>query len=79
MHDLYYWNAEVMVALKMQEMRKEVDSIRLLHEAELSNPNLYVRAAISFGNVLVRLGQCLLKNFTDPHQAYQATSSKFAA
>jgi hypothetical protein len=79
MNDLYHWNAEVMVTLEMEEMKKEVDSIRLLHDAELSNPNLYERTAIAVGNALVKLGQHLQKNFTDPHQAYETTSSKYAA
>ncbi len=79
MNDLYHWHAEVMVNLEMDEYRKEMDSIRLLHDAELSNPGLFERTAIAIGDTLVRLGKRLHKNFTDPNQAYQITSSKYAA
>jgi hypothetical protein len=79
MNDLYHWQAEVMVNLEMAELTKEMDSIRLLHDAELSNPDLFQRTAIAIGDTLVRLGQRLHKNFTDPNQAYHITSSKYAA
>lgn len=79
MNDLYHWNAEMMVALEMDELKREVDSIRLLHDAELSNPNSFHRMMIATGNVLVKLGQRLCGSCEEPHQAYQVTSSKFAA
>lgn len=79
MENLYKWHAEVMVALEMEEFRKEMDSIRLLHDAGLANPGILQRAAIALGNSLVRLGRRLQENFTNPHQAYQVTSSKYAA
>ena len=79
MENLYNWHAEVMVSLEMEEFRKEMESIRLLHDAGLSNPGLFERAVITVGNALVRLGQSLRRNITEPHQAYQVTSSKYAA
>lgn len=79
MNDLYHWQSEVMVNLEMEEFRKEIDAIRLLHDAELSNPGLFERAAIVLGNTLMKLGQSLKKHFTEPDQAYQVTSSKYAA
>lgn len=79
MNDLYSWNAEMMVNLEMEELKKEIDSIRLLHDAELSNPNLFERTAIAIGEAMVRLGRRLRENHTDPHQAYQVTSGKYAA
>lgn len=72
MENLYNWHAEVMVALEM-------DSIRLLHDAGLANPGLFQRTIIALGNSLIRLGQRLKENFTDPRQANQVTSSKYAA
>ena len=78
MNDLYHWNAEVMVHLEMEEFRKEMDSIRLLHDAELSNPNLFERIAIGIANAMVRLGNRLRETYTNPHQAYQVTSNKLA-
>ena len=78
MNDLYHWNAEVMVYLEMEEFRKEMDSIRLLHDAELSNPNLFERIAIGIANAMVRLGNRLRETYTNPRQAYQVTSNKLA-
>ena len=79
MNDLYNWHAEVMVNLEMEELKKEVDSIRLIHDAGLSNPNLFERAAIAVGNILVRLGERVRDKHINPHQAYQVTSGKYAA
>lgn len=79
MNDLYHWQSEVMVNLEMEEFRKEIDAIRLLRDAGLSNPGLFERAAIVLGNTLMKLGQNLKKHFTEPNQAYQVTSSKYAA
>mgnify|MGYP001107567436 FL=1 len=79
MNDLYHWQPEVMVNLEMEKFRKEIEAIRLVHDAGLSNPGWLERAAIAFGNALMKLGQSLKKNFTEPNQAYQVTSGKYAA
>jgi len=79
MNDLYHWNAEIMVNLEMEEFKKEMDSIRLLHDAGLSNPGFLQRIVITFANKLVKMGQRLQENITKPHQAYQVTSNKYAA
>jgi len=73
------WQTERMVALEMENFRREIDSIRLIHDAGLSNPGLFERMVIAVGGALERLGKHLNKKFTDPHQAYQVTSSKYAA
>lgn len=78
MNNLYHWHDERMVGLKMDELRRELVSIRLLHAAGLSNPSLFGQAAIGLANTLVRLGKRLHKNYTNPQQAYQITSGKFA-
>jgi hypothetical protein len=78
MENIYSWHAEVMVNLEMEEVRKEIESIRMLHDASLSNPGLFQRTVIMVGNILVKLGQRLCRKLTEPHQAYQITSSKFA-
>jgi len=78
MNNLYHWHNEVMVNLEMEELKREVDVIRLLRDAGLSNPGLFERAVIAFGNILAKFGDRLRKNYTDPHQAYQVTTSKYA-
>lgn len=79
MNNLYHWQSEVMVGMEMEEFRKEIEVIRLIHDAGLSNPGVFERAAIVLGNTLMKLGQSLKKNFTEPNQAYQVTSGKYAA
>ena len=79
MNSIYHWQAEVTVNLEMEKFRKEMDTIRLIHDAGLSNPGLFERTAIAIGNALVSLGRRLRESYTDPHQAYEITSSKYAA
>jgi hypothetical protein len=78
MENLYHWHSEVMVNLEMDELKREVDAIRLVRDAGLANPSLFERAAIACGGFLARLGKRLYDNYTQPHQAYQVTSSKYA-
>lgn len=77
-NNLYSWHDEVMVALEREELQREIESIRLLRDAGLSNPGWLERAFIAVGNALVGWGQHLHKNYTEPDQAYQITSSKLA-
>lgn len=79
MNNLYHWHSEVLVTLEMEKFKREIDAIRLLHDAGLSNPGVFERAAIALGNALINLGGRLKRNFTEPNQAYQVTSSKYAA
>lgn len=79
MDNLYHWHDEVMVGLEMEKVRHEIETIRLIHDAGLSNPGLFERAAIALGGGLMKLGKRLRKNFTEPDQAYQVTSCKYAA
>ena len=79
MDNLYHWHNEEMVRLKMEDFRREMDKIRLINDAALSNPGLFERLAVTLGGALVRLGRRLHTNVTEPHQAYQVTSSKYAA
>lgn len=79
MNNLYHWHNETMVALEMQDLKREMDSIRLLRDATLTNPGWIERTAIAVGNILVKLGQRLHKECTTPNQAFQTTNSKDAA
>jgi hypothetical protein len=63
----------------MEDAKREVESFRLLREAGISNPSLYERTVVAFGNILVKLGQCLQRKYTNQHQVYQTTSEKYAA
>jgi hypothetical protein len=77
--DLYQWQSEVMVRLEREEFKREIDSIRLLRDAGLSNPGWLERTLIAIGNALVKQGQRLREHYTMPNQAYQITSGKIAA
>jgi hypothetical protein len=79
MNEIYRWQTEALVAMERQEFKREMDNIRLIRDAGLSNPGLFERAAIALGKGLMTVGGRLHKNFTDPQQAYQVTSSKYAA
>ena len=79
MNNISSWHNEVMVRLEMEELKREIDSIRLIHDAGLSNPGLLEHAAIAVGNALAKLGQRLHDRYTNPHQAYEVTTSKYAA
>lgn len=78
-NNLYSWHNEMMVALEMDNFRREIETIRLLRDAGLSNPGWIERAFIAIGNTLSKWGQRMCENYTAPHQAYQITSGKFAA
>lgn len=77
--NLYSWHDEMMLATEREDLGRELESIRLLHDAGLSNPGWLERTFIAIGNAMVKKGQRLHENYTAPHQAYQTTSSKFAA
>lgn len=70
---------ERMVELKMQELHREIEQISLLKEAGLSNPNWLSRKAKVLGGWLIAIGEKLQKRSSVENQAYQTTSSKFAA
>ncbi len=79
MNNIYHWQNEVMVDLEMQNFKREIETIRLLRDAGLSNPGWLERTIIWVGDRLVKLGAHLRKEYTAPTQAYQSTSGKFAA
>ncbi len=79
METLYHWHNEEMVRLEMENFKREMDSIRLINDAGLSNPNLFARLVIAVGKALAHIGNRLHQRYTEPHQAYQVTSCKYAA
>ena len=62
--EIYSWQNEKMVALEMENYRREIESIRLIREAVLSNPGWVERTFIAVGNALVHWGSQLRKNYT---------------
>ncbi len=75
----YHWFSEEMVRLEMEEFKKEMDSIRLINDAGLSNPGLLERLVTAIRKALANIGNRPHKSYTPPHQAYQITSCKYAA
>jgi hypothetical protein len=78
MNDIYHWNTEIMVKAEMEDFKREMDMVQLLHEAGLSRPSLLERMELAIGNALVRLGEHRRKQRTLP-RAYQIVSGKIAA
>ncbi len=78
-NNLYSWHDEMMVALEVRNLQRELETIHLLRDAGLSNPGWLERAFIAIGNALVQWGSRLRENYTTPNQAYQITSGKRAA
>lgn len=77
--NLYSWHSEVMTALEMREIEREIEEIRLIKDAALATPGLLERIGIGLGTALVRAGQTLRAQRKSPHQAYQDTSCKIAS
>ena len=78
-NNLYSWHDELMVSLEMDNLKSEIENIRLLRDAGLSNPGWIERALIAIGNFLSKFGKNLRDNYTEPHQAYQVTTGKIAS
>jgi hypothetical protein len=78
-NNLYSWHDEVMVAVEREKLKREIENIRLLRDAGLSNPGWIERSFIAAGNFLFKFGKNLRENYTEPHQAYQVTTGKYAA
>jgi len=79
MNSLIHSHTEAMVKLEMEDCKKEMESIRLIQEAGLSNPGLLEKMAITIGKTLVRLGHNMKDKYLEPHQAHQVTSRKLAS
>ena len=73
------WDIELMVSLEMDDVRREMESIRLLREARISNPGWLERTFIAIGKALIKRGQQLHEEYTAPRPAYRTTSGKLAA
>jgi hypothetical protein len=78
-NNLYSWHNEVMVSLAVDGLKREIENIRLIRDAGLSNPGLLERLFIAIGNFLVKKGQNMRKAYVEPHQAYELTSGKLAS
>lgn len=70
---------EMMVSLEMEDIRREMESIRLLREARISNPGWLESALIAIGKSLIKRGQQLHESYTVPQPAYRTSSGKLAA
>jgi hypothetical protein len=70
---------EMMVSLEMDDIRREMESIRLLREARISNPGWLERTFIAIGNALIKRGQQLHEAYTTPQPAYRTSSGKLTA
>lgn len=79
MNNLYQWQNEAMVTLKMNEIKHELDTIRLFQEASLSHPSSFKQTAITVRNTLGKLMKRMHKEYSSSGRSSQATGSKHAA
>ena len=77
--NLYSWHNEVMTAIEMREIEREIEEIRLIKDAGLAKPGLLERIGTDLGVALVKIGQSMREQRTSPRQAYQNTSCKIAS
>jgi hypothetical protein len=61
---------------RMEDMRREIETIRILKEAGIHTPGLFERAAMVVGIGLVNLGQYLQRKYAKPPTAQPVTSHK---
>ena len=78
MNNLYHWHDERMVELKMQEINREIEKIRLLREAGLSNPSWTARAVEAFHNLFIPRDKGVQDQRCIERQSYQSTDEKSA-
>lgn len=75
----YPWHAEMMVAYRMAEVKRETEKIQLLLDAGLYNPGLLERMARAIQNRLIKLGLHIRNNYKEQQRAYEVTTCKYAA
>ena len=75
----YPWHAEMMVAYRMAEVKRETENIQLLRDAGLYKPGLLDRMAMAIEKNLAKIGLRIRRNSTEKQRAYQVTTSKYAA
>jgi len=79
MNNLYQWQNEKMVTLKMDEIKHELDTIRLVREASISHPDWFKQIVNTVRNTLGKLGLPIQKEYTSSSRSSQAARSKHAA
>jgi len=75
----YHWHDEAMVQVEMRELYREIEHIRLLHDASQTKPGWFARQFAKFGNWMSRTGASIHRRYSvlAPHY-YQSTSFKFS-
>lgn len=68
----------LVISDRMENMKRKTKLNRLLQDAGHSNSSLYERAAVTFGNTLIRLGERLQRKYAQSPSVYQSTSGKYA-
>jgi len=79
MNNLYQWQNEAMVTLKMNEIKHELDMNRLAREAFPAHANWLKQITRTVRNTLGKLGQPIQKEYTSSSRSSQAARSKHAA
>ncbi len=70
---------EEVIWLKREELMREMQQIRLVRAARISNPGWVERLWIWVGESLIKLGQTARDRVTLPRQTYLDSAARFAA
>ena len=70
-NNLYHWHDERLVELKRNEINREIEHLRLLREAGLSEPGWFVRAGKAIRHWLVMRTNRQQGDYTVDYRSYQ--------
>jgi hypothetical protein len=69
-NNIYHWQVEAMVYLRMREIKREMEKIALYQREESHRPPILERIAINIGKGLVALGRRVQTIYTDLDSQY---------
>jgi len=72
-----YLPADGMIWLKQQELVRELEQIRLVRAARISNPGLIERLWLYIGRALINAGHRLHQQYTMPRQTFLDSTARF--
>ena len=79
MNNLYHWHDERMTELKMREIEREIQELRLLREAGLSGESWLARVVGALFRFVAGRGNSLRDHGSIEHQPYQSQRDRAAS
>ena len=69
-NNIYYWQVEVILYLRMKEIRREMEKGAPHKDDELQRPGILGKLVLSIGKGLVGLGRRMQSMYTDLDSQY---------